>query len=193
MRLWYAPYLELLDGAVLKGAMLVATRPSDQSMVVQKDVADGLWAFGGGACVEGGGDMVVVYELRLVCRRHAYIRGNTTDRGIAVAGRAGDVVALGVRLGNTTTPIRVGYLVGMPILFENSTAAGRGGDVVGLDVSASSVGGGLVGIGHGSGNITLPEGPVGLRHLRQSTLDKPMNESKPKFGNNDHVDLKTKL
>lgn len=42
MRLWYAPYLELPDGTVLKGATLVATRPSDVS--VQKDVSDGLWA-----------------------------------------------------------------------------------------------------------------------------------------------------
>ncbi|PWA91764.1 F-box protein [Artemisia annua] len=43
MRLWYAPYLELPDGTVLKGATLVATRPSDQSSV-HKDVSDGLWA-----------------------------------------------------------------------------------------------------------------------------------------------------
>nr|XP_043620637.1 F-box protein At4g18380-like [Erigeron canadensis] len=41
MRLWYAPYLELPDGTVLKGATLVATRPSDQ--LVQREVADGLW------------------------------------------------------------------------------------------------------------------------------------------------------
>ncbi|KAI3800752.1 hypothetical protein L1987_28846 [Smallanthus sonchifolius] len=41
MRLWYAPYLELPDGTVLKGATLVATRPSDQS--VQREVTDGLW------------------------------------------------------------------------------------------------------------------------------------------------------
>ncbi|KAF5810727.1 putative F-box domain-containing protein [Helianthus annuus] len=41
MRLWYAPYLELPDGTVLKGATLVATRPSDQS--VQREVSDGLW------------------------------------------------------------------------------------------------------------------------------------------------------
>ncbi|XP_074269576.1 F-box protein At4g18380-like [Silene latifolia] len=31
MRLWYAPHLELPDGVVLKGATLVAIRPSDQS------------------------------------------------------------------------------------------------------------------------------------------------------------------
>ncbi|CAH1434262.1 unnamed protein product [Lactuca virosa] len=41
MRLWYAPFLELPDGTVLKGATLVATRPSEQS--VQKDFSDGLW------------------------------------------------------------------------------------------------------------------------------------------------------
>ncbi|KAI3680918.1 hypothetical protein L6452_35697 [Arctium lappa] len=41
MRLWYAPFLELPDGTVLKGATLVATRPSEQS--VQKEVSDGLW------------------------------------------------------------------------------------------------------------------------------------------------------
>nr|GEV20165.1 hypothetical protein [Tanacetum cinerariifolium] len=44
MRLWYAPYLELPDGTVLKGATLVATRPSDQNVALQKDVSDGLWA-----------------------------------------------------------------------------------------------------------------------------------------------------
>ncbi|KAK9064323.1 hypothetical protein SSX86_015703 [Deinandra increscens subsp. villosa] len=40
MRLWYAPHLELPDGTVLKGATLVSTRPSDQSVV---SGSDGLW------------------------------------------------------------------------------------------------------------------------------------------------------
>ncbi|KAF5764707.1 hypothetical protein HanRHA438_Chr15g0707651 [Helianthus annuus] len=40
-RLWYAPCLELPDGTVLKGATLVCTRPSDQS--VQREVSDELW------------------------------------------------------------------------------------------------------------------------------------------------------
>ncbi|KAM0054721.1 putative F-box protein AUF1 [Helianthus debilis subsp. tardiflorus] len=40
IRLWYAPCLELPDGTVLKGATLVCTRPSDQS--VQREVSDGL-------------------------------------------------------------------------------------------------------------------------------------------------------
>ncbi|KAK1382009.1 F-box protein [Heracleum sosnowskyi] len=42
MRLWYAPQLELPDGSVLKGATLVAIRPSEQT-VVKKEVADGSW------------------------------------------------------------------------------------------------------------------------------------------------------
>ncbi|XP_030551489.1 F-box protein At5g46170-like [Rhodamnia argentea] len=41
MRLWYAPHLELPDGVVLKGATLVAIRPSEQSGL--KDMADGSW------------------------------------------------------------------------------------------------------------------------------------------------------
>lgn len=41
MRLWYAPHLELPDGTVLKGATLVAIRPSEQP---KKEVAaDGNW------------------------------------------------------------------------------------------------------------------------------------------------------
>ncbi|KAL8248272.1 hypothetical protein R6Q59_005140 [Mikania micrantha] len=44
MRLWYAPCLELPDGTVLKGATLVSTRPSDQT--VQRDGLDGLWVAG---------------------------------------------------------------------------------------------------------------------------------------------------
>ncbi|XP_024987924.1 F-box protein At5g46170 [Cynara cardunculus var. scolymus] len=41
MKLWYAPYLELPNGTVLKGATLVAIRPSEQSG--QKEVSDGSW------------------------------------------------------------------------------------------------------------------------------------------------------
>uniref|UniRef100_A0A3Q7F1Y8 Uncharacterized protein n=2 Tax=Solanum lycopersicum TaxID=4081 RepID=A0A3Q7F1Y8_SOLLC len=42
MRLWYAAHLELPDGTVLKGATLVAIRPSEQP---KKEVvgADGNW------------------------------------------------------------------------------------------------------------------------------------------------------
>ncbi|XAR72486.1 hypothetical protein NMG60_11019140 [Bertholletia excelsa] len=42
MRLWYAPHLELSDGTVLKGATLVAIRPSEQS-AAKKEVSDGSW------------------------------------------------------------------------------------------------------------------------------------------------------
>ncbi|KAJ0018871.1 hypothetical protein Pint_10939 [Pistacia integerrima] len=42
MRLWYAPHLELPNGVVLKGATLVAIRPTEQS-AAKKDVADGSW------------------------------------------------------------------------------------------------------------------------------------------------------
>ena len=42
MRLWYAPHLELPDGVVLKGATLVAIRPSEQS-ASKKEVSDGSW------------------------------------------------------------------------------------------------------------------------------------------------------
>ncbi|KAM7524886.1 hypothetical protein LguiA_014788 [Lonicera macranthoides] len=42
MRLWYAPHLELPDGTVLKGATLVAIRPSEQS-VAKKEASDGSW------------------------------------------------------------------------------------------------------------------------------------------------------
>lgn len=41
MRLWYAPQLELPDGTVLKGATLVAIRPSEHGE--KKEVTDGLW------------------------------------------------------------------------------------------------------------------------------------------------------
>ncbi|KAK0579920.1 hypothetical protein LWI29_033476 [Acer saccharum] len=42
MRLWYAPHLELPDGVVLKGATLVAIRPSEQS-APKKEVSDCSW------------------------------------------------------------------------------------------------------------------------------------------------------
>ncbi|KAL2341109.1 hypothetical protein Fmac_009049 [Flemingia macrophylla] len=41
MRLWYAPHLELNDGVVLKGATLVAIRPSEQSP--KKEASDLSW------------------------------------------------------------------------------------------------------------------------------------------------------
>lgn len=41
MRLWYAPHLELPDGSVLKGATLVAIRPSEQKKEVLPD--GGCW------------------------------------------------------------------------------------------------------------------------------------------------------
>ncbi|KAK9074385.1 hypothetical protein SSX86_006983 [Deinandra increscens subsp. villosa] len=44
MKLWYAPFLELSDGRVLKGATLVAIRPSEQAG--QKEVCDGSWVSG---------------------------------------------------------------------------------------------------------------------------------------------------
>lgn len=45
MRLWYAPHLELPGGMVLKGATLVAIRPSEQPMVPvgRKEVSDVSW------------------------------------------------------------------------------------------------------------------------------------------------------
>lgn len=42
MRLWYAPHLELPNGVVLKGATLVAIRPSEQTSL-KKDISDGSW------------------------------------------------------------------------------------------------------------------------------------------------------
>ncbi|OWM85494.1 F-box protein At5g46170-like [Punica granatum] len=42
MRLWYAPRLELPNGMVLKGATLVAIRPSEQS-AAKKEVSEGSW------------------------------------------------------------------------------------------------------------------------------------------------------
>ncbi|KAK9151099.1 hypothetical protein Syun_009408 [Stephania yunnanensis] len=42
MRLWYAQHLELPDGVVLKGATLVAIRPSDQTSA-KKESSDGSW------------------------------------------------------------------------------------------------------------------------------------------------------
>ncbi|KAL2930639.1 hypothetical protein RDABS01_036049 [Bienertia sinuspersici] len=44
MRLWYAPHLELPDGVVLKGATLVAIRPSEQSGAsAKKEISDLSW------------------------------------------------------------------------------------------------------------------------------------------------------
>ncbi|TKY71951.1 F-box protein [Spatholobus suberectus] len=44
MRLWYAPHLELPDGVVLKGATLVAIRPSDQPPnTAKKEASDLSW------------------------------------------------------------------------------------------------------------------------------------------------------
>ena len=44
MRLWYAPHLELPDGVVLKGATLVAIRPSEQSPnAAKKEASDLSW------------------------------------------------------------------------------------------------------------------------------------------------------
>lgn len=50
MRLWYAPHLELPNGVVLKGATLVAIRPSEQSpastttaTTVKKEASDLSW------------------------------------------------------------------------------------------------------------------------------------------------------
>ncbi|XVF25446.1 hypothetical protein REPUB_Repub13aG0213000 [Reevesia pubescens] len=42
MRLWYSPHLELPNGVVLKGATLVAIRPSEQS-ASKKEVSDASW------------------------------------------------------------------------------------------------------------------------------------------------------
>ncbi|KHN06964.1 F-box protein [Glycine soja] len=44
MRLWYAPHLELPTGVVLKGATLVAIRPSEQSPnTAKKEASDLSW------------------------------------------------------------------------------------------------------------------------------------------------------
>lgn len=44
MRLWYAPHLELPDGVVLKGATLVAIRPSEQNAnTAKKEASDLSW------------------------------------------------------------------------------------------------------------------------------------------------------
>ncbi|KAK8495555.1 hypothetical protein V6N13_092975 [Hibiscus sabdariffa] len=42
MKLWYAPHLELPNGVVLKGATLVAIKPSEQS-ASKKEVSDASW------------------------------------------------------------------------------------------------------------------------------------------------------
>ncbi|XP_054776459.1 F-box protein At5g46170-like [Prosopis cineraria] len=43
MRLWYAPHTELPNGVVLKGATLVAIRPSEQSAMGKKEMSDLSW------------------------------------------------------------------------------------------------------------------------------------------------------
>ncbi|XP_042521054.1 F-box protein At5g46170-like [Macadamia integrifolia] len=43
MRLWYAPHLELPNGVVLKGATLVAIRPTEQSATAKKEISDCSW------------------------------------------------------------------------------------------------------------------------------------------------------
>ncbi|KAF7842878.1 F-box protein [Senna tora] len=43
MRLWYAPHIELPNGAVLKGATLVAIRPTEQSPAAKKEMSDLSW------------------------------------------------------------------------------------------------------------------------------------------------------
>lgn len=44
MRLWYAPHVELPNGVVLKGATLVAIRPTEQSPVAaKKEISDLSW------------------------------------------------------------------------------------------------------------------------------------------------------
>ncbi|GAB4829372.1 hypothetical protein Ancab_019043 [Ancistrocladus abbreviatus] len=45
MRLWYAPHLELPNGVVLKGATLVAIRPSEQpgAVTTKKEISDLSW------------------------------------------------------------------------------------------------------------------------------------------------------
>lgn len=46
MMLWYAPSLELPDGLVLRGATLVAIRPSEESVVAKKEASDLCWVTG---------------------------------------------------------------------------------------------------------------------------------------------------
>ncbi|KAI9122676.1 hypothetical protein K1719_006516 [Acacia pycnantha] len=43
MRLWYAPHIELPNGVVLKGATLVAIRPSEQPVMGKKEISDLSW------------------------------------------------------------------------------------------------------------------------------------------------------
>lgn len=64
MMLWYAPSLELPDGLVLRGATLVAIRPSEES-VVAKEASDLCWATG--AFGEPYGSAV-----KLLLKRRAY-------------------------------------------------------------------------------------------------------------------------
>ncbi|XP_018472085.2 F-box protein At4g18380 [Raphanus sativus] len=61
MRLWYAPTLELPDGTVLKGATLVAIRPSDS----KKEVCDVSW-------VSSAFDGVYGMAAKMLVKRRTY-------------------------------------------------------------------------------------------------------------------------
>lgn len=65
MMLWYAPLLELPDGLVLRGATLVAIRPSEESVVVKKEASDLCWVTS--AFAEPYGSAV-----KLLLKRRAY-------------------------------------------------------------------------------------------------------------------------
>lgn len=61
MRLWYAPTLELPDGTVLKGATLVAIRPSES----KKEVCDVSW-------VSSAFDGVYGMAAKMLVKRRTY-------------------------------------------------------------------------------------------------------------------------
>ncbi|GJR10063.1 hypothetical protein Tco_0792715 [Tanacetum coccineum] len=65
----------------------------------------------------------------------------TTDRCVAIIGTAGGVVGQGVRMGNTTIPVRGDYLIGLGV--RHTTTSGLAS--------------GSVAIGHATGSITVPE------------------------------------
>ncbi|KAL5977451.1 hypothetical protein ACLOJK_021798 [Asimina triloba] len=67
MRLWYAPHLELPDGTVLKGATLVAIRPSEQQTVGKKEPADG-----GGCWVSAAFEEPFGTAARVLVKRRTY-------------------------------------------------------------------------------------------------------------------------
>ncbi|KAM0010202.1 putative F-box protein AUF1 [Helianthus debilis subsp. tardiflorus] len=73
MKLWYAPYSELPDGRVLKGATLVAIRLSKQSG--QKQGSDGSWV--SSAFEEPYGNVV-----RMMVKRRTYCLEMNSFRGI---------------------------------------------------------------------------------------------------------------